>query len=164
MELDKEINFDKIIEFKNLKTLKLNDFSLTKLPEVFDKLNKLELFSVNYFDNLEKLPNSLSKITTLNEIQISDCKKLSGLEELIPLLKNLKRVYSRNYNFRKDYTKQLKTKRPNLIIDDWTSGGEFIDSYIEEETPSTPPPPPPPPQSPPSSPPPPPSSPLKKNK
>jgi len=79
---------DKIVNLKNLKSLKLYNNSLNEFPNIVLQLTNLEYLHLNYNKNIPSIPNEINKLSKLKELYVQG-NKLTTLPATIGDLKDL---------------------------------------------------------------------------
>jgi Leucine-rich repeat (LRR) protein len=93
IRLDKLTVFPKqIFDFPNLRVLLIYDADFSEFPDLFDKLNKLEILRFEDNDKLLSLPPSIGRIPNLTKLYIEDNESLKQIPESIYALKNLREI------------------------------------------------------------------------
>jgi uncharacterized protein YwqG len=80
-----------VFNFYKLEYLSISYFTGKKLPDLFDKLSNLETLVIQEASNLQYLPKSISKLTNLESLYLSNIN-LQELPSQITQLKNLKKL------------------------------------------------------------------------
>jgi Leucine-rich repeat (LRR) protein len=93
IRLEKLTVFPKqIFDFPNLRVLLIYDADFSEFPDLFDKLNKLEILRFEDNDKLLSLPPSIGRIPNLTKLYIEDNESLKQIPESIYALKNLREI------------------------------------------------------------------------
>ena len=67
--------------------------SITTLPDSIGRLSRLQELNLNWSRNLQKLPPSIGKLTALERLYLGYCESLEALPDSITALSRLQRLY-----------------------------------------------------------------------
>ncbi|MCB0649803.1 MAG: leucine-rich repeat domain-containing protein [Saprospiraceae bacterium] len=100
--------------FPNLEVLKLKKTNIINISEgIFPSFPSLHSLSISYFNDLQNLPEDMRQLTQLQNIFLSDCPNLSGLEDILSDLPSVKNIHT-DYRFDKQKQAEIQIKNPQL--------------------------------------------------
>lgn len=100
--------------FTELEVLKLKKANISTIPEgIFASFPTLHSLSIDDLPNLQKLPEDTYQLSKLRYIFISDCPKLTGLEDLLFGLPSMRNILT-DYRFDKQKQSDIQIKNPQL--------------------------------------------------